>query len=290
MNEKRNIKPQSDNYVYVYEDEIDLYELWLRLKKRWKIILGTVSLFTILSIVYIFIAQPIYEGKFAVKLPSYIHGLSKVVLLFSTEEVKIELNKLKNLIKLKRYDKLSSKLNLEIDTVVKIVSIDVHTIRDLKDTVEIKVQTTDPNIIRLISYKIVDYLNNNRYIKELINMKRLQLKEELIEIEKNIESLKNTKKLVEGLINEGKAIYFNPAEIDRTIESFMSKLFTLKTQLKTLKGFSISVEPEIPSEPVKPKKVLILSISFVTSLFLGVFLVLFLEWLEEARRKHEGIH
>ncbi len=44
--------------------------------------------------------------------------------------------------------------------------------------------------------------------------------------------------------------------------------------------------PSVPDIPVKPKKKLIVAVAGVSSLFFGIFLALFLEWLEEARRRH----
>ncbi len=43
--------------------------------------------------------------------------------------------------------------------------------------------------------------------------------------------------------------------------------------------------PSLPDLPVKPKKKLIVAVAGVSSLFLGMFLALFLEWLEETKRK-----
>ena len=81
-------------------------------------------------------------------------------------------------------------------------------------------------------------------------------------------------------------IYFNPAEIDKAIQAFESQLISIKTQLETLKGFEMSVNPVIPEKPDKPKKFLVLTVAITSSLFLGIFLALFLEWLEEARKRH----
>lgn len=44
--------------------------------------------------------------------------------------------------------------------------------------------------------------------------------------------------------------------------------------------------PSVPDIPVKPKKALIVTVAGVTSLFLGIFLAFFLEWIEEARRRY----
>ena len=47
--------------------------------------------------------------------------------------------------------------------------------------------------------------------------------------------------------------------------------------------------PSLPDKPVKPKKKLMVAVAGVSSLFLGIFLAFFIEWLENIRRKHETI-
>ncbi|HID66650.1 MAG TPA: hypothetical protein EYP32_07740, partial [Aquificaceae bacterium] len=49
--------------ILIEEDEIDLYELWLRLKKRWKIILSTFLILTIFTGILGFIMTPIYRAE-----------------------------------------------------------------------------------------------------------------------------------------------------------------------------------------------------------------------------------
>jgi len=55
--------------LYINEnknDEIDLYELWLLLKKRSKWILGTFIVFLTLAIIYIHISPPVYKTETAI--------------------------------------------------------------------------------------------------------------------------------------------------------------------------------------------------------------------------------
>lgn len=275
-------KRETQNNYVIYEDEIDLYEIWLKIKKRYKIIVGTVCFFVALSLIYIFITKPIYEEKFTVKLPSYANAKP----LLTPQEVKGEIRKLDNLARLKRYEELSSKLNLKKEIASKMISIRANSIRGVNDAIEINIKVTDPSIVKLISLKTIDYLNNKKYTKEFIQTVKGQLEEEINEIEKTIRKLYDIKKIIESSISKGQPIYFNPADIDEAILAFSNRLYELKFRLKTLKGFEISVEPEVPSSPTKPKKALIIAVSFVSSVFIGIFLALFLEWLEEVRIRY----
>jgi len=57
------LNKEKENIFYYENDEIDLYELWLILKKRKLAIIGTTLLFLIVSIIYIFIATPVYKTE-----------------------------------------------------------------------------------------------------------------------------------------------------------------------------------------------------------------------------------
>ncbi len=48
------------------DDEIDLYELWLVLKKRKKIVLSITFIFTLLAVLYCFLASPVYRTEASV--------------------------------------------------------------------------------------------------------------------------------------------------------------------------------------------------------------------------------
>ena len=64
---------------YYEEDEIDLYELWLTLKKRKWIVLSITFLFVLFAVIYsLFIAKPIYKSEAKIlPLESENNGLSR---------------------------------------------------------------------------------------------------------------------------------------------------------------------------------------------------------------------
>ena len=62
-------------------------------------------------------------------------------------------------------------------------------------------------------------------------------------------------------------------------------ILNAKKQLENLKGYEMASQPIIPNKPVKPKKLLVVAISLISGLFIGIFLALFLSWLEEMKKK-----
>ncbi len=260
-----------------YEDEIDLYELWLRLKKRWRVVLATVVVFLTASVTYLFVTKPVYRASFLIKVPEIITPVE------ASEYVK----SIKRMLKEKRYEEVARLLNVNEDVILSIHELSARELRKSKDVIEVTLEVYDPAVISDLSKAIVNYLNSNQLIAERIELKRRELSEKINIIDKRIKALKETKKLVDRLIKQGGEVYFNPAEIDKTIQSFESQLVSLKAKLNSLKGFEISVKPTVPEEPDKPKKGLVIAVALVSGLFLGIFLALFLEWLEEAKRRHE---
>ena len=57
-----------NNTQYIEEDKIDLRELFSVLKRRKKLIWSVTALFTLLALVYVFIAKPVYSGKVMIEI------------------------------------------------------------------------------------------------------------------------------------------------------------------------------------------------------------------------------
>ena len=70
------------------------------------------------------------------------------------------------------------------------------------------------------------------------------------------------------------------------IEELRTELIEVESRIALLKGFELSIEPPEPLEPSSPKKAIVLTVSFLSSLLLGVFAALFQEWLHSARKRY----
>ncbi len=269
-----------------YEDEIDLYELWLKIKKRWRLVFSISIIFVTIACIYSFLSKPVYESSFVVKIPEVVTKVVNIQIITPKEVVKY-IDILDKLHKEKRYNDLSNILSLDINNVKDIVYITAREIRGTKNAIEVIVGVNNPRLIPTLSKNIVQFLNKNPYVFERILSEKKTLQLQILNIEKRIKALEETRRTINELVKQGKEIHFNPVEIDRTIQELTKQLVETRKQLSLLKGFEMSVEPIIPDKPAKPKKKLIIAIAGVSSLFLGVFLALFLEWLEEVRRRHK---
>ncbi|ACO04553.1 MAG TPA: hypothetical protein DEP48_09475 [Persephonella sp.] len=280
--QKLESKDLSEKVVYYEEDEIDLYELWLTLKKRYKLVLSVTVFFILLSAVYLFLTKPVYRAEFIVKLPQ---GLT------SPQETKNIIDNLENLRKEKRYMELSNLLGISQEKIMDIDSFSASEIRKNKNLIKVILDVYDPNIISKLSVSILEHLNNNRFVKERIEIRKETLRFSIEETNEKIKEIESIKDRILNDLKNGriKDLGFNPVDMDRTVLSLKEKVKNLENQLKLLRGYEIAVDPVVPEKPSKPKKALILAVASVSGLFLGVFLAFFAEWIENARKRREEI-
>ena len=257
------------------EEEIDLYELWLRLKKRWRTVLGTVAVGLILSVLYILTATPVYEGTCVIR--------TNVV---TPKEAVRYVNALNDLIRERKFEELAQRIGLDVSLSRKIVRINAREVRGVSDIVEVNLKATDPRVLGPAARGIVDYMNTNPYVLKRLSLRKKELEFKRESLQKRIKALEETKRIVNTLLREGRSIYFNPAEIDRMIEELRTELIEVESRIALLKGFELSIEPPEPLEPSSPKKAIVLTVSFLSSLLLGVFAALFQEWLHSARKRY----
>ncbi len=273
MNEERR-----EYQPHYYEDEIDLYELWLKLKKRWRVILFTTLSFLFLALLYIILTPKVYESSFVVKIPT---AEDKPIL--SPRETTKYIRYLEELIKARKYDKLSKALNMK--EVENILSIKGREIRGVKDSLEISVEVRDPELIPPLAKAILRYLNDNEFIKSHLRRKREALTFRKRALEEELRSLQSLQKSLLKESPDAEKI----SELAKLIADIKQEIIDTEIALRSLRGFTLSVEPFVPDTPSKPKSLLVLVVAGVSGLFMGIFVALFLEWLEEARRRHENL-
>lgn len=258
---------------YLPEDEIDLYELWLILKKRKYIIFLVTILFFCVALIYIFFSSsPVYQINFSVKSQ------------FATPFIlKQQIDHLNLLIKEKRTEDLKYLPGLSENDLEALITIDAKIPRKAQNILSINVKAKDREALNLYKEAILDFLRESPYIKEQENIKKEKLKKTIIFLKQEIQNLDKLR----SLAITKKALDVNPLEIEKNIIELKNRLIALEVELSTLKPLELISESPIPKKPVKPKKKLILAVAIVSGLFSGIFLAFFVEWLENARKKYE---
>ncbi len=267
---------ETPQYFYE-EDEIDLYELWLTIKKRRTLIFSILVIFLLFTIIYCFIATPIYRSEFVIQ--------SNII---SSFQIKKYIDNLSYLLKERRYHELKSKLNISNIGNIKKISASIP--RYQKNLIIVTMELKEPNVVKEIEKSILNYINNRSEVKEQIKLKREELKKIIVNLQEQIQNLEKlrtyiyqNKKFLSNLDN----IQLDPLEINLAIKNFKNELAQRETQLALLKGATLAVEAIVPQKPAKPKKNLIIAVTTITAFFFGIFLAFFLEWLEQARKRYQ---
>ncbi|WP_022852946.1 Wzz/FepE/Etk N-terminal domain-containing protein [Thermodesulfatator atlanticus] len=270
--EKEQKAPPPYTPPYYEEDEIDLYELWLTLKKRKAVIFITTFIFVIFACVYLFVAKDIYKIKFALQAQeASVYEISQGIETIST------------LIKEGRYDELRKVLNIKNPK--NIISISSRIPRNNKEIVEVTLESTNNQELLPLQKHIAIYLAKIPTIKNKIELRREILTKEIKNLERQIRNIEELKKeiLKKSKLsdNEIKGI----TELELLLKDLQSSYLEKYSELQNLKPFFLITTNVAPTKPYKPKKKLILAVSIVSGLFLGMFLAFFLEWLENAKKR-----
>ncbi len=263
-----------------YDDEIDLYELWLTLKRRKWVLLFTIFFFTLASAVYAFLSPPVYQLR---------HYFSEPISEFVPYQVRSAVEVINSYLKEGDYSRLSRLLGMEERKVRSITSVEVPRVRKSGGVFSLVEEGKDLKVLGEFDSKLVSYLESLPSIGRLVEERRRLLKSQLETYLKRIKEMERLASVVRGQIERGelKVVGFNPVELDTVIADYRAKVDELKAELSTLSPFK-EVSLYSSDRPVKPKKALIISVGAVSGLFFGTFLAFFLEWLDGVRRREKG--
>jgi len=238
-----------------YEDEIGVYELLLILKKRIKLIGAIVFISIIITTIITFLMPNIYRARAII----YVDYLLTPVLLKNLQSFQQGMS-----------DKIHFILPVE----------NVHP----------KLNNICLSILNSVEFKnkILKVFQKN-YGKKIINKKRF-LEWDLAKINRKTNTIKITyehkdKKVAKAIVKI--ALDNFEKELKKLSKNYEKALFKNSYDLKNNNLFILNVieKPLSLDEPVKPKRKLIIAVSGISSLFIGVFLAFFLEWLNSVKRK-----
>ncbi|MDQ7031110.1 MAG: Wzz/FepE/Etk N-terminal domain-containing protein [Desulfonauticus sp.] len=270
---------------YYEEDEIDLYELWLTLKKRKWVISITTIIFLLIAFSYLLLAKDIYKIKFAFEIPKIEKDGTVICLGASTYEIKQGIETISSLLKEGRYDELKKILSIEDPKNIVSISSDIP--RGNKDIIEITVESINNQDLLPLQRKIANYLKGIPNIKKKVELKKEILTKEIESIKKQVNDIENLKKKLLAKKTLDKNEIEGITTLELLIKDLKTAYFTKYNELKNLKPFILIETNVTPKKPYKPKKKLILAVALVTGLFLGIFLAFFLEWLENAKKREK---
>ncbi|WP_418180379.1 Wzz/FepE/Etk N-terminal domain-containing protein [Aliarcobacter lanthieri] len=313
-----------ENEKQIQEDEIDLKELFKTIWNKKIFIVIFTSIITVLSIIYVSLKTPIYEVTALVEIGSYKIESNQKVYIDNADDLSKKLSTIfidlkKNIIDkdfvitkissvkgMKNFIEISSESISNANAIEGINEV-IEYIRGehskLLDDIKEKNQFDLKNISSYIKNIEDDKLINIYKKIDLYNQNILNLEEQMISVE---ETLKNINKLdpsisalklmekrdISNAIIENKSNLYDLIEKkENLINVEINKLLDRKKILEALslphnlKNSEIVGSILVNETPIKPKKRLFITIIFVTGFILSIFLVFFINFVNNMRKE-----
>lgn len=249
------------NQKYLQEDEIDLRELFLIIWRKKVFIVLLTFIVTILASIYAFMKTPIYEVKAVIEVGSFNSNSNSNS---NSNYIENPLNLIKKLLILNKENiKGIQDSNIENITLVK----STPNLIELSAT-----SASNENGIKLLNKIVADV--KEEHLSKIDSYKSL--------IVDNINNLKSQIKLLEDDKNKFDGSLAVKFELVSKINDLELQISPHNIQNTKLIGDIITNE-----YPIKPKKKLIVAVSFVTGFILSIFLVFFMEFIRSFKDKND---
>lgn len=272
---------QSQHYNSDNNDEIDLRELWLTVVKHKKFIGLMTSCVTILAVVFVFMKTPIYEIKAILEI-----GFFNTSTFFETPT---------NLVKKLEQNYIDNQGESQEKTLLTKVSLVKGSINLVELVVE--AQSNNEALAKLLFIEEDVKQKHKQIIESYLNQINIKIsnlkaqKEDLLQEKEKLNEFIHTKtNLIDKILKDNAAVaaVYSIELNNKTLEltELKNKIYTLNSQISdleillapsSLKETSILGEITKSDKPVKPKKALLVVVSFVTGLILSTFLVFIIE-------------
>jgi len=247
----------------VREDEINLYDYWKVIVKRKSLIIGLFLVAVLASAIISFLTSKIYRGEVILKLPAK-ELTSKE--LFSVIG-KIDAEKI-------------------LPTTHHLVSdVKLNVLKDSTDKLRLVIEAKNTDALSQAAAEFVAYLNGIPLIKRFVEEERKRLLMQSEEIDKVIKGSDGLTRTYKKLLESGRLIPvgFNPIELEKRVSDLKIERLVIEQGIKRLKGVEMISSLNIPKNPVKPRIKKNIALASITSLFAGIFLAFFMEYIEKVR-------
>jgi hypothetical protein len=256
------------------DDEINLYDLWLVILKRKKLIISLFLIVVISVAIISFLMPKIYTGDTVLRIPQFEIASSNI----SSKDLLDLIGKIDNERKAKVLPKTSAL----------ITDIKLNAFKDSKDKIELVIESKDKNAIVTATSELVDYMNSIDLVKSTVKEEQEKLLKRTTEFTTVLSASKEIFETYGKLLKAGKLvpIGFSPIELNKRIAEISLEKQAAEQSLQRLSGgVRIARQVDIKNDPVKPRIKMNIALSGIVSLFLGSFLAFYLEFIETIKNK-----
>jgi len=247
------------------EDEINLYDYWKVIVKRKRLIIGLFVIAILASAIISFLMPKIYRGE--------------VILKLSAKELTT-----------KELLSVIGKIDAEriLPTTHHLVSnVKLNTLKDSTDKLRLVIEAKNTDALSQAAAEFVAYLNGIPLIKRFVEEERKRLLMQSEEIDKVIKGSDGLTRTYKKLLESGRLIPvgFNPIELEKRVSDLKIERLVIEQGIKRLKGVEMISSLNIPKNPVKPRIKKNIALASTISLFVGIFIAFFMEYVEKIRKE-----
>lgn len=261
---------QKNKNIQDYEhDTIDIYEIWLIIRKRGWLIFIITLLFFGLSLSYSFLPPDVYKISNIMQKPYKVE--------INMADIKTNVLLLKDLTREQR----AKALDLEESVIADIRDIKISKIEGT-ESFKLQVDTTDPASGVKVINALVVYADNLPFVQ-----KQVERRKEVLEEDRDV-----LKKIIDDPVS------FLALPDKAIIHEFLPSLYDLKTKYNAMTRAIRELEESgvinlagktfVPDQPYKPRRMLLAAWGLFAGIFVGTFFVVFMEWLASARREYQA--
>ena len=274
---------QNSNEHSVTEDEINLYDLWKVIAKRKGLILGIFFISVVIAGIISLLMPKIYQGEVLLAISKEDITASKDAGIAKLQEL-IPANVLINMISPVDKGKIQIISPSNAQTIVK---VKLTELKGSTDKFNVLVESTNPDTIKEFAKDFIVFLNNHTIIRRAIEECRANCMQRLTEITKVIEQSEIIKKNYDKMMRDGKltVLGFSPISLEQQLASLRNEKFFLEKRLKSASGIDYADGVSVSNQPIKPRIKMNVVLAGMASLFAGVFLAFFLEFIIKMKNK-----
>lgn len=300
------------------EDEIDLRELFQIIWNKKILIIFLTLFMTTITGFYVYSKSPIYEVKSYIEIGFIDKEIledsnsieQKLRVIFSMDDFNIELNSLENGIvsSIRQIKNVKNLLEIKTEAYSNEVALikNKEVLNYLQNLYEPKIEQykviLNNNI--LDTKREIDYIHEkikNIYEKILLNtdslnnyIKEVNKLNKILESDKSSSSsllisiqLLNNQNLIASTQNEIKDLELKIIELKTRTSQLNEKIemLSFKKSEQNLSNMRLIGEYILNNNPIKPKKTLTITVSFISGFIVSIFLVFFLNFINNSRKE-----
>jgi len=278
-------REQSYLVVETVDDEIDLYELFLIIKRRFKWVILTLLSVVSFAVMYLYFTSPIFllSHTYRDNLISFNRNFSVYPVAQSIA------SKVNSYISDGNYKSLEDYLSLREETVKSLKSISIEPLtRGNYSVFQVKIKGKTRDYLPKIDAAFRKKLFSSPAVERFVRVQRESLESQLEAISKQLQELQPEINRLKGQLLSGKVkvLGFNPLDLNKTFVELKTQEAEIRSKLALLVPCS-TVSLYSPEKPVAPKVPIVLAVSIFSGFFLGLFVAFFVEWLEGVRKRRE---